>query len=63
MVSLFMAIQSFLCSKHNITLGAGIREHVREMFALNVLQNILFRLVGLYGIAESTTKCPIHDVH
>lgn len=63
MVSLFMAIQGFLSSKHNITLRAGIGKNVRKMLALNVLQNILFRLVGLYSIAESTTKCPILDVH
>ena len=63
MVSLFVAIQGLLSSKHNITLGTGIAEHVGEMFALNVLEDILFCFVGLYSIAESTTKCSIHVVH
>ena len=63
MISLFVAIQSFLSSKLDRAIRALIGEHVREMFALNVLQNILFCSVWLYSTAESTTDCPIKVLH
>ena len=63
MISLFVAVQSFLGSKYDRTLGTVIGKHVWEMFALNVLHDVLFCFVGLYNIAESTTKCSIHVVH
>lgn len=63
MMTLFVTIQSFLSSQNNSALWAGIGEHVREMLALNMLQNIRWCFLWLRGIAESTTECPIHIVH
>ena len=63
MVILFVAVQSFLGPKYDRTFWTGIGEHVWEMFAFNVLHDVFFCFVGLYAIAESTTKCSIHVVH
>ena len=63
MMILFVAVQSFLSSKHNRTLGAGIGEHVWKMFALNVLKNIPPGRLWLCATAESTNECSVHVVH
>ena len=58
-----MTVQSLLSSKHNRTLGTGIGEHVWEMFALNVLENIPPGCLRLCATAESTNECSVHVVH